>query len=105
MLVSLSPPCEKLRKLMRELKFGWIKNLPIRNGEPVLNPSPVLVYDIKLGSDHGKVPGYTGKRAKLKPQEQELLACFRRMDNGTVKCIEVKHGLPFRLHVKDCANM
>ena len=105
MRVLLSPPCEKLRRLMQKLNFGWIKNLPVRNGEPVLNPSPVLIYDIKLGSDHGKVPGCSDNRTKLKPQEQELLARFRNMDNGTVESIEVKHGLPFRLRIRSRAEV
>lgn len=104
MQVLLSPPCEKLRNLMQELNFGWIENLFIRNGEPVLNPPPVLVYDIKLGSEHGNGSGCTDKSARLKPQEQELIARFRRIDNGTVECIEVKHGLPFRLRIRDRAD-
>jgi hypothetical protein len=42
--------------MMQKLNFGRIEGLQIRDGEPVLNPVPRLIRDIKLGGETDRGP-------------------------------------------------
>jgi hypothetical protein len=84
---------------MQRIVFGRIEGLAVRNGEPVLNPRPRIVRDIKLGSDSAPAPAKDD--FQLKNQVTELLEHLEQLGTGTVECLEVRHGLPFRLTLED----
>jgi hypothetical protein len=97
---SLSPGRRRLVELMQQLNFGRIEDLEIRAGEPLFNPAPRLVQDIKIGAENGPRPESVIPDFLLKNQVIELFEHFDRMGDATVACIDVKHGLPFKLVVE-----
>jgi len=94
---SLSHSRAQLVERMQRLGFGTIENLTIRDGEPVLDPPPRVIRDAKLGGESGPCPGGKPGDFALKAQVLDLLTRLDRIGNGTIRCLEVKHGLPFRM--------
>ncbi len=97
---SLSAPRRRLLEAMQRLNFGRIEDLEIRNGDPVFNPAPRIVQDIKLGGENGPRPELGAADFVLKNQVAEFFDHLSRLGNGSVETIEVKHGLPFKLVIE-----
>jgi len=98
-LASLPPSNERLLKLMQEINFGRIEQLRVRAGEPVLEPPPRVVREHKFGNQNG--PRYERGLDDfvLKEQVVELFDELKRLGDGVVAVLTVKHGLPFNMHV------
>ena len=86
---------------MQRIGFGTIEQLVIRQGEPVLDPPPKVVRDVKFGAENGPRPESDLNDFVLKAQVRDLFEQFDVMGNGTIRCLEVKHGLPFRMQVEE----
>jgi hypothetical protein len=101
-LASLTGPRRRLVELMRDIHFGRIEYLLVRDGEPVWDPPPRIVREVKFPRE---IPcGATlGAEFLLKQQVVELLNFFDQMQDGTIAVLEIKHGLPFRILVEDRA--
>lgn len=97
---SLSPGRRRLVEMMQQLNFGRIEDLEIRAGEPLFNPATRVVQDIKIGAENGPRPESLIPDFLLKNQVIELFEHFDRLGEATVTCIDVKHGLPFKLVVE-----
>ncbi len=95
---ALSPARRQLVELMQTINFGHIENLVIRGGEPVLNPLPRVVHEVKIGaSENGPRPELATSDFRLKNHLVELFQRLDALGNATIEKLEVKHGLPFRL--------
>lgn len=97
---SLSAGRRRLLETMQRLNFGRIEDLEIRGGDPVFNPAPRFVQDIKLGGENGPRPELGATDFVLKSQVAEFFDYLSRLGDGTVETIEVKHGLPFKLVIE-----
>ena len=86
---------------MQRIGFGTIEQLVIRQGEPVLDPPPKVVRDVKFGAENGPRPESDLNDFVLKAQVRDLFAQLDALGNGTIRCLEVKHGLPFRMQVEE----
>src|SRR5262245_40779435 len=98
---TLSVSRRKLLELIQWIRFGTIESLPIRGGEPLMDPPPVVVREYKFGGDNGPHPQLQAPDFLLKVQVVDL---FRELDairDGTIAVLEVKHGLPFRMFVNE----
>jgi hypothetical protein len=100
-LASLSPAGERLVRLMQELNFGQVRDLIVRDGEPVFDPPPRVVREVKFGGENGPRPEAAKGDFALKAQVREMLARLEALGDGVVECIEVKHGLPFKMIVEE----
>jgi hypothetical protein len=100
---TLSPARQQLLRLFQELNFGRIENLDVRQGEPVLDPSPQVIREVKFGGENGPRPERHAHDFLLKGQVVELLDQLDRLQDGTIRLLEVKHGLPFRMLVAEAA--
>lgn len=98
---SLSPPERRLVEVMQRMNYGRIEGLVVREGQPVVDPPPRIVCEIKFGAKGSPEPRQRGGEFTLKAQVQQLFAYFARMGNGTVEKIEVQDGLPFRMNVEE----
>jgi hypothetical protein len=98
---SLSSPRARLIERMQRLDFGSIEGLVIRNGEPVSHPAPRFVRDVKFGAENGPRSESHLKNFVLKGQVLDFLAHLDALGNGTIRSLEVKHGLPFRMQVEE----
>jgi hypothetical protein len=100
---TLSEPRKNLIDLMQRLKFGRIERLVVRDGEPVLDPAPRIVRDIKIGGEKGSSHELDNQDFALRSQEVEMLEHLSRLRDGTLDVVEVKHGLPFKLVIEQPA--
>ncbi len=98
---TLLPAQVQLVDLMQEIGFGAIEGLPVRNGLPVLNPRPRIVRDVKFGASNGRRQESGLTDFTLKSSVRELMATLTSLGNATVRRLEVKHGLPFRMQVEE----
>ena len=98
---SLSESQVQLVELMQGINFGRIEGLSVRRGEPVLDPPPRVIREIKFGGENGPRPEVIKTNFALKAQVQDLFTYLEAMGNGVVRCIEIKHGLPFRMTVEE----
>ena len=88
---------QRLLELMQTMNFGRIEDLAVRGGNPVFDPPPRVIRELKIGGDNGPRPERDASDFLLKDQVVELFFHLDRLGDGTVAIIEVKHGLPFRL--------
>lgn len=102
-LSSLSPHWRRLIALMQAINFGRIENLHIRNSEPVFDPAPRIVREVKFGSENGPRRELDCADFVLKTQVVELFEELHRIQNGVVECLSIKHGLPFSMHAEAAA--
>lgn len=98
---ELSRPRYRLLQWMQQLNFGVFEGLPIRDKEPVLEPRPRVIREVKLGADCGPQPHSHLKGFALKKQVLDLFSLFDNIVNGTIRRLEIKNGLPFRVEVEE----
>ena len=96
---QLSRPRQQLLALFQLLNFGRIEGLRVVAGEPVLEPRPRIVSEVKFAAENGPRPETGARDFLLKSQLLELFANFDELQNATIDVLEVKHGLPFRMLV------
>jgi hypothetical protein len=95
-------PAEAAARNMQRMNFGRIEALAIEGGEPSFTPPPRIVKDVKLGAaDNGARPELDSDDFALKREHIDLFENFRRLGHGTIECLEVKSGLPFRFSTVD----
>jgi len=94
---SLSPQQRSLVAVMHEHQFGRIENMPVRAGQPVLDGNVRVVRAARLGTKSGGTNIPSTDDFELKKAVCDLLDEFERLENGTVVCLEFRHGLPFLL--------
>ncbi len=99
---SLSNAQRRLLEEMQQRSFGRVENLHIRRGEPVFDPAPRLIREVKFGSsDNGPRPERSLKDYLLKDQVGEMFRYFQVLGDGVIDVLEFKHGLPFRITVTE----
>ena len=95
---NLSPARRRLVELMQQVNFGQIEHLVIRAGDPVFEPAPRVVHEIKFGAaENGARPELGAGDFRLKGHLVELFRTLDALGDATVERLEIKHGLPFRL--------
>jgi hypothetical protein len=100
---ALSMPRRHLVEAMQRLNFGRIEGLVIRGGEPMFQPAPRFILEIKLGGKNGPRAELTTEDFALKSSVIELFEHLSRIGDGTLASIEIQYGLPFRLVVEQDA--
>jgi hypothetical protein len=100
---SLSPARRRLVELMQDLNFGRIERLEILDGQPVFDPPPRVVREIKFGARNGPRPEAALRDFVLKAQLVEFFACLDTLGDGVIERLEVQHGLPFRVALEEAA--
>lgn len=97
---GLSPARQALVRLCQAINHGSMENLAVKEHEPVLDPPPLLLQDVKLDSDEGPRPELALSDFAVSDQVSRLLRLFDRMDHGTIRHIEVRAGIPRRIVVE-----
>ena len=85
---------------MQQLGFGRFEFLRIDKGELVLEPWPTTVRGVKFGSEDPSKYCTVPDEFQLKRQVIELFEYVRAVDAGEIRCLEVRHGLPFSMEVE-----
>ena len=102
---SLSPSRQQFVELMQDVNFGKIDGITVRNGEPIFDPPPRLIREIKLSGENGPRPELHIGDFVLKDQVVKLFEHFDDLGNGTIGSIEVKQGLPFLMKVEETVQV
>ncbi len=97
-LQDLQPSERRLLETIRALGFGQIEFLRIRAGEPVLHPWPTVVHHTKFGATQQEQPRtISGANFDLKREAAELFEYTRQIEDGEIRVLMVRHGLPFTM--------
>ena len=97
----VTPAKRRLLQLMQEVYFGHIDGLVIRDGEPVFDPAPKVVREIKFGGDNGPKPLIISRALFDKPQITALFEHLAQIHEGVIQSLEVQRGLPFRMRIEE----
>lgn len=100
---TLSPQRRRLVEMMQGLNFGRVEGLIVRDGEPVFDPPPRVLREVKLCAENGPRPEVGKEEFALKAQVRGLFAQIEVMGDGVIPCLEVKHGLPFKMTIEEDA--
>jgi len=101
MMASLPPSRRKLLTEMQRINFGCIEDLPVRQGEPVMDPMPRVIHQIKFQGENGPRPESGKADFALKAQVIELFAHLESMGDCVIRSLEIQRGLPFRMTVEE----
>ena len=99
-LSDLSPARQALVRLCQAINYGSIEDLEIRHAEPVFDPPPVVVRDVKLYGDEQPRPELSLKDFVLSEEAARLMNGLDEVKCGTLRRIEVHAGLPRRMLVE-----
>lgn len=97
---DLLPSERALLDAIRRLGFGQIEFLRIHAGEPVLDPWPTVVRDLKFGVDRQEPRATSGNDFELKREVAELFEYTREVEDGEIRVLVVRHGLPFTMEIE-----
>jgi hypothetical protein len=96
---SLSEPRKKLLRVLQELNFGRLEGLLVRAGDPVFDPGPRVVREVKFAGENGARPEAELPDFALKAQHRDLFRLLDQMGDGTIATLRVLHGLPFSAEI------
>jgi hypothetical protein len=94
---ELSPPRQKLIRLCQETNYGFIRDLEVRERQPVFDPSPVVLMDLKLDSADQPRPETELGDFQLPGEVLRLMDRLDRLITTKVESLEVRAGLPRRM--------
>src|ERR1039458_8896410 len=92
-LSDLSPARQALVRLCQAINHGSIENLEVRHSEPVFDPWPATLRDVKLGSDEEPRPELTLADFVVSGEVVRLMNLLDEMKCGTLRRIEVHAGV------------
>jgi hypothetical protein len=96
---DLLPSERRFIVALNQLGFGRLEFVRIQRGELVLDPAPTAVQVLKFGSAEWQPP----RRAadfELKEPLAKFFEYIRGVDDGAIRCLEVRHGLPFSMEIE-----
>jgi len=96
-LSELSPERQKLIRLCQSTNFGSIRGLDIRQGQPLFDPPPILLIDLKLDGDDPPRPEINLNDFGLSQEVVRLMNRFDELVNTTIDILEVRAGIPRRV--------
>ena len=96
-LSDLSSARQALVRLCQDVNFGQILDLRMENAEPIWNPGPTIVSEVRLDIEEiprpeGELPDF-----KLSSEIQRLMFQLDQLRDGRIEKIEVRGGVPRRL--------
>lgn len=102
---QLTPSQRCLVEWMQRMYFGRIEGLRVQVGEPVCDPPPRCIREIKLGKEAVSHPLIECEDFALREEVLDLLAQMKRIDDGVIQLVEVRHGLPVRMVLEEEVTM
>lgn len=94
---EVSRPRQLLIRLFQNTNFGEVRQLQVKDAEPVLNPAPVVLVDLKLDTDDESRPEIALTDFALSQEVCRLLDRLDEVRNGEIERILVRAGIPRRL--------
>ena len=101
---DLSASERRFAEAMHHVGFGRCEFLRIERSELVLDPWPTTVRGVKFGSADTVTHQPPPVDFELKAQVAEFFEYVRSVDSGEIRCLEVRHGLPFSMEIEHHPN-
>ena len=98
---GLSMSRRQLIELMQDINFGRLESLRVSNADPLFDPMPEIVREVKFGSENGPRPERHTEDFTLKSQIVEMFEHLDQIRDCHVESLEIKHGLPFRMLIRE----
>ena len=96
---DLSPSERRFVLTMHQLGFGRFESLRIERGELVLDPWPTTVRSVKFSPADSATQNGIPDEFELKRQVAEFFELVRTVESGEIRCLELRHGLPFSMEI------
>ena len=94
---QLSASRQTLVRLCQDINFGQILDLHVRNSDPVWDPAPTVISEIKLDVDEAPRPEGDLPDFKLSSQIRRLMCQLDQLRDGKIEKIVVREGIPRHL--------
>jgi len=98
---DLRPSERRFLAAMQQLGHGRFESLHIRHGELVLDPWPTTIRTVKFGNATTNRPAGLCGAFELKAETAQLCGFIRGVDDGEIRVLEVRGGLPFAMEVAE----
>jgi hypothetical protein len=99
-LSEISLARQVLVRLCQFVNYGSIEDVAIREAEPLSDPVPVIVRNLKLGVDEPPRPELTLADFALNDRIIRMLTTLDAIQSGTIRKMEVTAGIPQRISVE-----
>jgi hypothetical protein len=96
-LSQLSASRQTLVRVCQDVNFGQIQGLHVRNSDPVWDPAPTVLSEVRLDIEEGPRPEGELPDFKLSSEIQRLMCQLDQLQDGKIEKIEVRGGVPRRL--------
>jgi hypothetical protein len=93
----LTPARRALVRLCQRMNFGLIRNLWVKNSEPLFDPPPIVLIDERLDVNEVPRPEVELSDFSLPVELCRLISRLDELNNGVIDRIEVRGGLPRRV--------
>jgi hypothetical protein len=97
---QLSPSRQALVRLFQVLNFGQLLNLIVLDGEPIFDPEPIAVVDLKLDSDESARPEIELIDFEVRAEVYRFFYHLDKIKSGRIQKIEIRSGIPFRISME-----
>jgi hypothetical protein len=94
---QLSESRQTLVRLCQTINHGSIEDLEVRHSEPIFDPWPVTLRDVKLDSDEGPRPELALADFVVSAEVYRLMRVLDDMKCGTIRRVEVRAGVARRI--------
>ncbi len=94
---QLSVSRQTLVRVCQDVNFGQIQGLHVRNSDPVWDPAPTVLSEVRLDIEEGPRPEGELPDFKLSSEIQRLICQLDQLKDGRIEKIEVRGGVPRRL--------
>jgi len=82
------------------MNHGSIHGLCVKDAEPVLNPPPLVLIDVKLDADEVPRPELELPDFELCSEVRRLIGQIHELGTGMIERIEVRAGIPRRVVIR-----
>lgn len=98
---NLPNSIQDLLETMQRIRYGEIKNLSIRNGQPHQQSPPTVERQFKFSFKAGPRPEAKSGDFELCAPMADFVNTLEQIGEGVIRRIEVKDGLPFRMSIEE----
>jgi hypothetical protein len=95
--LQLSPRRQVLIRIMQEVNFGELQGIQVRDADPILDGTSVVILDAKLDKEEVPRPELDLADFALSVEVSRLMSRLDQLKNGTIQRLEVRAGIPRRL--------
>ncbi len=97
---QLSSARQALVRVLQAMNFGELRNICIRDSEPVIDLTSQVILDMKLDKEDMPRPELNLADFTLSAEVLRLISKLDELNNGTILRLEVRAGLPQRLVIE-----